>query len=176
MSEELELEKTYLLAKLPAGLKDCKFIEIVDIYIPASNAHPNMRIRKKGTKIELTKKIPINNDASKQTEHTIPLSEEEFEVLLTVPGKKVRKLRYYFPVNESIAEIDVFQDGLSGLVLVDFEFTNPEAQSKFEAPDFCLTEITQEEFIAGGYLAGKSYKDIENKLKKFNFEPLILAA
>lgn len=174
MSEELELEKTYLLKKLPDRLKNCKFTEIIDIYIPASVVHPNMRIRKKGEKIELTKKVPINNDASKQTEHTIPLSEKEFEALLTVPGKKVRKLRYYFPVNKLIAEIDVFQDALSGLVLADFEFTNPEEQAKFEAPDFCLIEITQEEFIAGGYLAGKTYMDIECDLNRFNFKPLKL--
>lgn len=172
MSEELELEKTYLLAKIPSGLKNCKFIEIIDIYIPASKAHPNMRIRKKGEKIELTKKVPINNDASKQTEHTIPLSEEEFKALLVVPGKKVRKLRYYYPINNQTAEIDVFQDELSGLVLADFEFTNPEAKENFEAPDFCLVEITQEEFIAGGYLAEKSYKDIESNLNKFNYKKL----
>lgn len=174
MSEELELEKTYLLASLPKGLKNCKFTEIIDIYIPLSKAHPNMRIRKKGNKVELTKKVPIDNDASKQTEHTIPLSDEESDALLAVPGKKVRKLRYYFPVNEHIAEIDVFQDELSGLVLADFEFTNPETKENFKAPDFCLVEITQEEFIAGGYLAGKAYKDIEHKLKKFHFKPLIL--
>lgn len=174
MSEELELEKTYLLAKLPPGLIDCKYIEIIDIYIPLSKAHPNLRIRKKGDKIELTKKTPINNDASKQTEHTIPLSQEEFNALQAVPGKRVRKLRYFYPVNKQIAEIDVFQDELSGLVLADFEFTSSEAKESFKAPDFCLVEITQEEFIAGGYLAGKTYKDIAADLDKFNFKKLTL--
>lgn len=172
MSEELELEKTYLLKKLPSGLKDCKYIEIIDIYIPASKAHPNMRIRKKGDKIELTKKTPINNDASRQTEHTIPLSQEEFDALLVVPGKKVRKLRYYYLFKKQIAEIDVFQDELSGLVLADFEFTNPKEKEDFEAPDFCLVEITQEEFIAGGYLAGKTYSDIEADLNRFQYKKI----
>lgn len=172
MSEELELERTYLLTKIPKGLKSCKFVEIIDLYIPASIAHPNMRIRKKGDKLEITKKVPNNNDASNQTEHTIPLSEEEYNALLKVPGKKLRKLRYYYPVDEKTAEIDVFQDELEGLIVVDFEFLSLEEKDKFSAPDFCSEDITQEEFIAGGYLAGKSYTEIENNLKEYNYKKL----
>lgn len=172
MSEELELEKTYLLTKLPPGLKKCKYTEIIDIYIPAFKAHPQIRIRKKGEKAELTKKVPVNNDASRQTEHTIPLSEDEFEAISAIPGKKVRKLRYYYPVGDKIAEIDIFQDGLSGLVLADFEFSDFDSKDNFKAPDFCLVEITQEEFIGGGRLAGKSYADIEADLNKFNYKKL----
>lgn len=172
MSEELELERTYLLTKIPKGLKSCKFVEIIDLYIPASKAHPVMRIRKKGDKLEITKKVPNNNDASNQTEHTIPLSELEFNVLLSVPGKKLRKLRYYFPVDKKVAEIDVFQDELAGLIVVDFEFSNLAEKEDFKAPDFCSEDITQEEFIAGGYLAGKTYADIKGFLKKYNYQKL----
>lgn len=172
MSEELELERTYLLTKIPKGLKSCKFIEIIDLYIPASKAHPNMRIRKKGDKLEITKKVPNNNDASNQTEHTIPLSKEEYNALLIVSGKKLRKLRYYFPVENRMAEIDIFQDELAGLILVDFEFSNLKDQENFKAPDFCSEDITQEEFCAGGFLAGKTYADIEDFLKKYNYKKL----
>jgi adenylate cyclase len=172
MAEELELERTYLLMQLPKGLKKCKSLEIIDVYIPDTKPHPVMRIRKKGGKMELTKKVPNNNDASNQTEHTIHLSEDEFNALCNVPGKKVRKLRYYFPVKNTIAEIDVFQDKLLGLILVDFEFSNLKDKENFIAPDFCSEDITQEEFIAGGYLAGKSYTDIRPLLKKYNYEKI----
>ena len=46
----IELEKTYLAKEIPQGLKDCNSKEIIDIYIPKSNAHPKIRIRKNGDK------------------------------------------------------------------------------------------------------------------------------
>ena len=44
---EIELERTFLLKNIPAGLEKCKSIEIIDIYIPKSARHPVLRIRKK---------------------------------------------------------------------------------------------------------------------------------
>jgi hypothetical protein len=41
-------------------------------------------------------------------------------------------------------------------------------------PDFCLTDITREEFVAGGMLCGKKYEDIDNELKRFGYERLTL--
>ena len=58
---------------------------------------------------------------------------------------------------------------LDGLVVVDFEFGTEEEKLAFEMPDFCLVEVTQEEFIAGGMLAGKSYEDIKEKLEEFGY-------
>jgi len=40
---------------------------------------------------------------------------------------------------------------------------------RFVIPDFCLAEVTHEDFLAGGMLCGKSYSDIEDKLKKFGY-------
>ena len=41
-------------------------------------------------------------------------------------------------------------------------------------PDFCLADVTEEIFIAGGMLGGKKYKDIEIDLKKFNYKKLYI--
>ncbi|NTW33981.1 MAG: hypothetical protein HGB12_15420, partial [Bacteroidetes bacterium] len=73
-----------------------------------------------------------------------------------------------------IAEVDVFQDGLKGLVLIDFEFENDVEKEIFSVPDFCLADVTAEVFIAGGVLAGKSYNDIEKELEKFSYKKLSL--
>jgi hypothetical protein len=35
-----------------------------------------------------------------------------------------------------------------------------------------LADVTQEEFIAGGWLAGKKYSDIESFLNKYNYKKL----
>lgn len=171
----IELEKTYLVKKLPENLKDCKFKEIIDVYIPKSSDHPKLRLRKNGDKFEITKKEPVNNgDASHQEEQTIILTETEFNALNELEGKRIHKLRYYFDYNGRIAEVDVFQDLLKGLILVDFEFTSIEEKDRFEMPDFCLADVTQELFIAGGMICGKSYEDIEDDLDRFDYKKLFL--
>jgi len=170
---EIELEKTFLLKRIPENLKDCKFIEIFDVYIPQSTVHPILRLRKKGNVFEMTKKSPKdNNDASEQEEHTIILSEEEFTALSELNGKKLRKFRYYYPMNDITAEIDIYLDDLEGLALVDFEFKSVEEKKTFVMPDFCLAEVTQAKVAAGGMLAGKKYLDIEPSLNKYNYQKI----
>lgn len=90
-----------------------------------------------------------------------------------IPGKRVRKIRYYYNENGQPYEVDIFKDNLDGLVLVDVEFGSKEEKSKFSVPDWFLAEVTQEEFIAGGMLCGKKYSDIEKGLEKFNYKKII---
>ena len=146
---------------------------MTDMYIPKSTNHPILRIRKNGNKYEMTKKYPVDGqDASKQKEHTIPLTKDEFKTLLKSDGKKLSKTRCNFIHNGKIAEIDIFQDELKGLVLVDFEFETEEEKENFQMPSFCLADVTQEKLIAGGMLCGKSYEDIQEGLKKYNYKKI----
>ncbi len=167
-----EHEKTYLAKELP-DLSNCEHKEIVDIYIPTNAVHPTLRIRKNGDYYEITKKEPIDDDPSHQKEETTTLTAEEFEELSgKLEGKRLRKIRYFYPFQGHTAEIDVFQDELNGLILVDFEFNSLEEKNSFSMPDFCLVDVTSEEFIAGGMLCGKNYEDIEEELKKFDYEKI----
>lgn len=168
----IELEKTYLAKYLPERLKDCKYKEIIDIYYPKDVQHPKLRLRKSGTKFELTKKEPVDGDVSKLKEQTIILTEEEFNTLKQLDGKKVHKLRYYYNHNNQIAEFDIFQGDLKGLVVIDFEFETEEAKNGFIMPEFCLVDITTEDFIAGGMICGKSYEDVKEDLERFNYKKL----
>jgi CYTH domain-containing protein len=172
----IELEKTYLAKKLPNALKSCEFKEIIDVYLPKTSVHPKIRLRKNGNEFELTKKEPVNDgDASHQNEQTIVLTETEFnDFNRQLEGKRVRKIRYLYDHNGRIAEFDVFQDELTGLVVVDFEFATLDEKENFQMPDFCLCDITQEDFVAGGMICGKSYADIEDNLKKFGYVKLFL--
>lgn len=171
----VELEKTYLAKELPESLKNCQSKEILDIYLPESSEHPKLRLRKNGDKYELTKKEPVNDgDASHQNEQTIILTQAEFDALNQLNGKRTRKIRYYYNFNDRTAEFDVFQDSLKGLVIIDFEFATMDEKDNFKMPDFCLADITQELFTAGGMICGKSYKDIKDELKKFNYNKLFL--
>jgi len=167
----IELERTYLAKGLPSNLENGK--EMLDIYIPKSARHPILRIRKNGDKFEMTKKFPVKDgDSSKQHEHTIILTKEEFDELSKIEGKRTSKIRYAIRYNGVLCEIDVFQGALKGLVLVDFEFSSEKEKDEFEMPDFCLIDVTQEEFLAGGMLCGKSYDDIKERLEKFGYKKL----
>lgn len=44
-----------------------------------------------------------------------------------------------------------------------------ELELTFLAPDIALADVTQEDFIAGGLLAGKTYNDISAELGRFNY-------
>lgn len=170
-----ELERTFLVKFIPNGLKNCSSKEIIDIYIPKSSPHPIIRIRKIGNMLEMTKKQPVKSrDRSHQIESTISLSKAEYRSLARLNGKQLRKIRYYYKCNNRVAEIDIFQGPLKGLVLVDFEFKSKKEKNAFKPPAFCLADVTQELFAAGGWLAGKKYADIAQELKKFGYRKLIL--
>jgi CYTH domain-containing protein len=170
----IEREKTFLAKYLPDGLGTCRQLELLDVYLPISSKHPKLRIRKRGDKLEITKKTLLNpDDASTQVEQTIALSVDEFDELSKINGKRIRKIRYYYDYNGRCVEFDVFQDDLKGLVLVDVEFETSEEQHKFTIPNFCLTEVTQEDFLAGGMLCGKKYTDIINDLNRLNYRAIV---
>lgn len=166
----IELERTFLLKYLPFTLSSKEFKDCLDIYLPVNSKHPHLRIRRLGNIYEMTKKQPIKNDSSEQSEHTIALSEDEFKDLSKVKGLRVHKHRYIHKIGKFKTEVDVFQDNLLGLVLIDFEFESVAEKNSFIAPDFCLAEVTQEEFIAGGYLAGKKFKDIVQQLNRYGYK------
>lgn len=171
--KSLEIEKTYLAKYIPEDLVKSKSEEVFDIYIPKNSRHPVLRLRKKGKKYEMTKKEPVKEtDASEQHEHTIHLTKEEFDTLGVISGKKLRKVRYYYDYKGTEVEVGVFKDDLEGLVLVDVEFKTSNNKKDFEMPDFCLADVTDEEFVAGGMLCGKKYLDLELLLDKYNYKKL----
>lgn len=169
----VELERTFLAKYLPKDLKSFPSKEIIDIYLLMDTEGSKMRLRKTGNDYEITKKEMIDEkDASRQMESTIKLTKEEFEELAKISDKKIHKIRYYYNFNEIKAEVDIFLDNLEGLVLIDFEFENENKKDLFLVPDFCLADVTQENFIAGGRLCDKSYKEIKEELGKLNYKKI----
>jgi CYTH domain-containing protein len=171
---EIELELTYLAAALPVEIKLLTPKRLVDAYVPDSIAeHPRLRIRQKGNDYQITKKVPLREgDASAHTEMTIPLEESEFLALSSVSKRRIIKDRYELKIDGYPAEVDVFLGDLKGLVLIDFEFNSEEEKSAFIQPNICLADVTQENFIAGGLLAGKKYADIKSDLDRFGYKVL----
>lgn len=170
----IELELTFLAKQIPKEIQGAVAVDMVDIYIPEdTSVHSKLRIRKKGSSYEITKKIPtLATDASKHEETTIELSEIEYAALANVSQKTVHKERYSLIFQETSMEVDIFKDELEGLVVIDFEFDTEQQMKDFIPPDFCLADITQENFIAGGVLAGRTYAEIEQELERFKYKKL----
>jgi len=173
--KEIEIERTFLAKYLPEDLENFESMEIYDKYFPANAHHPNLRLRRKEGKFEITKKQHVQEgDASVQSEHTIELTKEEFENLDSAPGKTLRKKRYFYKSKDGIeCEIDVFCDKLEGLALVEIEFKNNEDKENAILPDFILADVTNDDWVAGGMLAGKSCKDIEKFLVEKGYKKMI---
>lgn len=170
MSQDLEIERTFLAKYLPADIKNWPSHEIIDYYIPQGATHAKLRIRKSDEKYIITKKEPLDeNNVSVQMEHNVELSEAEFSAFKNIPSDKSHKIRYYY----DNAEISIFLDDLAGLVLIDFEFKDVEESLEFVAPDFCLAEVTDDEEVAGGILCHHSMKTLRPFLDKYNYQGII---
>jgi CYTH domain-containing protein len=174
LNTEIEIELTYLAAARPDGLASIVPTKLMDVYVPDNaSVFPHLRLRQKGDHFELTKKLPIEGyNATTHTEQTIALDRAEFFALATSSKKHVTKDRYKIMLGGHEAEVDVFTGPLDGLILIDFEFSTQAEKDTFIPPPVCLADVTQEEFIAGGMLAGKSIADILPKLKKFGYKLL----
>jgi CYTH domain-containing protein len=179
MSVELERELTFLINELPADLAKFPSKIIEDNYVPRESKHPVVRIRRNGDKLMITKKQPANTkegtdgDATRQTEHTIPLTRNEYDALSSYDGKKFIKRRFAYEVNGHIAELDVYLSDLTGLAVIDFEFDSDVAMANFQKPEFVGADISHDETLTGGMLCGKTYTDIAEHLRaEYGYEPV----
>lgn len=166
-----ELERRYLLRTLPSDLDRYSVQIVSDLYFPEHSDHCQLRLRRKGNKYEITKKVPIDpNDLSSMQEHTIPLSEQEYHCLLNAPGKALNKQRYSISAYFGSIEIGVFLDALAGLMIVDFEFTDHQAMEAFKSPSWVGPEITNDNRLAGGELCGRKIDELAQILKDYDFQ------
>jgi adenylate cyclase len=171
---EREIEVSYLPTRLPEGLTSTKPMRIVDVYLSSDADLTNkLRLRQKGDKYEFTKKVNLDPaDLSVQNEYTIPLTKKEFETLRKAGGREIVKDRYFVPVGEHTAEVDVLRGELEGFVMIEVEFKSEADRDAFIPPEYFGSDITQEDFIAGSYLAGKTLADIQPHLERLEYKSL----
>lgn len=174
MAVELEYERTFLLRQLPEELDKARHMTIRDVYIPESSAHAQIRVRRQGDEMMITKKHQQTvGDSTVMVEHTIPLSELEYDTLAACSTKDFVKTRYFMTIDGHDSQVDVYGGKLAGLAMVDFEFASEDELRNFTMPDICLADVSQQEFIAAGYLAGKSYDDIAERLGAFGYQKIV---
>lgn len=161
----IEIEKTFLVKNIPTNLSSYKSFKIKQGYL--SSSHPALRIRQKGDIFELTKKIPlVAGDFSSNEEINIYLTKYEFDKLWPLVEKSLEKTRYLIPLGNNLtAELDIFEGKLTGLNFVEVEFFSEEEMNLFQKPGWFGQDVTQEDFSANSFLAGKTFVEIEKYTK-----------
>ena len=100
-----------------------------------------MRVRIAPTVAWLTIKADTTALSRIEVEMTLPLEEAEQLWPLTV-GRRVDKTRHRVPIGTLTAEVDLFADALSGLCVVEVEFSSEADATAFVAPAWFGREVT----------------------------------
>ncbi len=167
MSKELEIENTFLLAKVPLKvIKEWKKDFTKDIYYPQDSDNPQIRLRQRGDRYMITKKYPlVKNDLSTMVEETIKLTKAEYSFFATnLAGKSVAKNRYSMDFDDYVIEIDEYLELLSPLIVLDIEWRRKRGSYASIIKEFnAVKEITNVSALAAGKMAGKTYDQIKNQ-------------
>ena len=163
-----EIEKKFLVKYLPKNLQDYKKVRIEQGYLNTV-ATPTLRIRKKDEAYILCYKFKQKTElkvASVSKEVELPLTEESYHHLKTkIDGRMIEKDRYLIPLeNGLVAELDIFDGYLKGLMEVEVEFQSEEEASKFEAPDWFGKDVSLDGRYKNAYLC--SISNLAEILKK----------
>lgn len=101
--------------------------------------------------LRLGRKVDVNPAVRLLT--SIYLSPEEFRLLSSLPGQRLRKTRHYLgKVAGADVSVDVFEGALSGLIMAEAEFADIAAMEAWPMPDFAFREVTDDIRYTGGKL------------------------
>ena len=135
----MEIERKFAVIEMPKNLENYEKEEIEQGYLCIK---PTVRIRKSNDEYTinykwkqkgLEEKVAIQN-----IEYTMPLTEENYRILLNkIENYLIKKDRYKIPIDNNLTvELDVFHGNLEGLVFAEVEFPNLEAAESFNKPEW----------------------------------------
>lgn len=154
----MEIEKKYLVKKLPKDLASYPSFELEQCYLCKS---PTLRIRRKGNDYILTYKNRVkpaggNEKLCVSEETELPLTKESYEHLREkADGKKITKTRYYIPYMGYTIELDVFHEDYEGVYLAEVEFKTEEESAQFSPPDWFGEDVSGDFHYTNSYLSSR---------------------
>ncbi|MEG1992887.1 MAG: CYTH domain-containing protein [Acetivibrio sp.] len=156
----MEIEKKFQIKKLPEHLEEYPKKVIEQGYLCES---PVVRIRKSNEDYILTykSKFGLEKETEKEkaaricNEVEVPLDEKGYEHLKKkIDGHLIKKVRYLIPLEgKLIAELDIFEGYLKGLIFVEVEFSSKEEAEAFLPPEWFGKEVTFDRSYANKNLA-----------------------
>ncbi len=156
----VEIERRYLLDALPAEIAEPR--QITDHYITGTQ----LRLRKveepDGPTVyklgHKQRREPADGTVVLHT--TIYLTEAEYDLLLSLPSRELRKTRARIALGQREASVDAFEGALVGLVLLEVNFDSREESDSFRPPAWAGVETT----LSGGELASMSCDELRARL------------
>ena len=135
-----EIERKFLVRKLPDDLATYPSTEISQGYLVSTDEGLQVRLRKKADQYTLTYKRGIGNV---REEREVALTAEQFSTLWpATEGKRLIKTRYEIPLGHRVVEIDLYGGRHEGLVVAEVEFEDEASAINFEAPDWLGDDVT----------------------------------
>ena len=146
----MEIEKKYIPKELPKNLPQFEHHKIEQAYL---NTAPVVRIRKQDNEYYLTYK---GGGMMAREEYNLSLNAESYQHLREkADGNIITKTRYLIPINDGnlTAELDIFENKFSGMLLVEVEFDSVEQADAFQKPDWFGDEVTHDKMYHNSYLS-----------------------
>lgn len=144
----LKIKKKFNVDTLPPNLDEYKSTFITQGYITTD---PEIRVQKEEELCTFTVK---SNTIYRQEEVEIILTDNQYNDLLNkVKSNFIKKRRYYIPLEDNVALLDIYEGELDGLITVEVELKNKETWLSFLSPTWFGAEITKDINYKNKYLA-----------------------
>jgi CYTH domain-containing protein len=136
-----EVERKFVLAAAPDGLRDHPAKAIAQGYLAIDPAGAEVRVRRKDAETLMTVKT---GTGLVRGEEEFAIEPERFERLWAMTeGRQVSKTRYLVPLDGGLtAEIDLYDGALEGLVTAEIEFPDEASALAYEAPAWLGEDVT----------------------------------
>lgn len=147
----VEIERKYALSSPPPGLDKHPLERIQQGYLAVADDGVEVRVRRRGDATVLTVK---SGPGHVRVEEEIPIDERRFAALWPLTaGRRLSKTRHYVPLGDVVAEVDVYDEHLAGLLTAEVEFPSLEASARFTPPTWFGREVTGDARYANQSLA-----------------------
>lgn len=142
--ENVEIERKWLVRKIPEDLESYECLEIEQAYLSSS---PTVRVRRENDDYYLTYKSSgkESTDTSiSRTEYNLPLDRDSYEHLREKKdGILISKKRYLIPDRNGLKiELDVFGAPYEGLMVAEVEFESLEDAKAYTPPGWFGKDVT----------------------------------
>jgi CYTH domain-containing protein len=147
----VEIERKYVLPAAPPELEQVPGERIQQGYVAIDEDGVEVRVRRRGDKTILTIK---SGPGEIRVEEEWSIDERRFEALWSLTeGRRLSKTRHLVALGDLTAEVDVYDDGLAGLITAEVEFPSLEESARFVAPEWLGREVTHDARYANQSLA-----------------------
>lgn len=142
MADGIEIERKFLVERLPDHLDDHPFREIEQGYLAITD-EVEVRVRRYGDEAFLTVK---SSGGQERIEEEIEIDRRRFDALWPLTdGRRLEKRRYAIPAGDGLTlELDVYHGRLEGLLTAEVEFGSLADAAVFVPPEWLGRDVTDE--------------------------------